>query len=773
MKWSYEWLKEYLNTDLTPEQIADKLNAIGLEVEDLYSPVLPIAAKIVECEPHPNSDHLHVLKVDDGTGKLRQVVCGAPNARVGLISALAIPGCKIGDMVIQPGKLRGVESNGMMCSAAEMGIGDDDAGIIELDEKNEIIGQPISALRDSASAILETSITPNRPDYLSVRGIALDLSAAGAGQYIADEIKELDLKSGSRKVNLLAPEACPTYRFCEIHNIKNAPSCDKIQSRLRSADINPKNAPIDATNYICYDLAQPMHCFDADEIVGDITVRMANNGEKFTDLFGNEHELCDKDLVIADDAGILALAGVIGGARGMTSDKTTNIILESAYFNPVSVRKSSKRHGVSTDSSYRYERGINPDGTARALSYAAKIIMDACGGEIVNVGVAGRTEYTPESITYTPSYFKQKTGIELDEKIQREILEKLQFKIKDDKKGNWVITPNPQRVDVVIPENIVSELIRIYGYDKIGFSSFPKNTIDVNHNDMNLGLKQKLVARGLNENISFGFGNSKVEKLLTDKPIIKIANPIIVDLDTARNNLLGNLLIAVSNNEKRGFPDMNMFELGTVFDGDKPGEQHNSICIVRTGATTPKHWQKRNRDVDVFDVKADILSLLGSQKFNIDTKNPPLWAHPYKYGAITQGPRVLAQFGELHPSVAKQLHIKTPVMVAIVEDIELLPKKPKYKKIPVTDFMPITRDFAFIVDEHYESQKIISTALSSDSRISNAVIFDSFDMGDGKKSVAFTITIYPETNMTDEDLLKIQNTIITNVETKCGAKLRA
>jgi phenylalanyl-tRNA synthetase beta chain len=255
MKWSYEWLKEYLDTDLTPAQIADKLNAIGLEVEDLYSPILPIAAKIVECEPHPNSDHLHVLKVDDGTKNLRQVVCGAPNARVGLVSALAIPGCKIGDMVIQPGKLRGVESNGMMCSAAEMGIGDDDAGIIELNESDEIIGQPISALRGCASAILETSITPNRPDYLSVRGIALDLSAAGAGKYIANDIKELELKSGSRKVNLLAADACPTYRFCEIHNIKIAPSNDKIQSRLRSADINPKNAPIDATNYICYDLA--------------------------------------------------------------------------------------------------------------------------------------------------------------------------------------------------------------------------------------------------------------------------------------------------------------------------------------------------------------------------------------------------------------------------------------------------------------------------------------------------------------------------------------
>ena len=773
MKWSINWLKQYLKTDLTPEQIADKLTAIGLEVEDLYNPVLPIAAKIVECKPHENSDHLHVLKVDDGTGKLRQVVCGAPNAREGLVSALALPGCKIGDMVIEPGKLRGVESNGMMCSAKELGIGDDHSGIIELNEKSETIGQPISALAGSGSAILETSITPNRPDYLSVRGIALDLSAADAGEFVDEKITELKEVKGTRKVNLVAADACPTYRFCEIHGIKNAPSNKTIQNCLLSAGINPKNAPIDATNYICYDLAQPMHCFDADEIVGDITVRMAKAGEKFTDLFGNEHELCDKDLVITDDAGILALAGVVGGARGMTTDKTQNIILESAYFNLVSVRKSAKRHGISTDSSYRYERGIDPDGTLRALSKAAKIIMDTCGGKIVNVGGAGRLSYTPESVVYNPKLLEQKTGIQIDSKTQKEILEKLHFDIKEDKKGNWVITPTSQRVDIVIPENIVSELVRIYGYDKIGLKEMPQNTITAVHNDMNLELKQKLANRGLNEAVTFGFGNSKVESLLTDKPIIKIANPIVNDLDTARNGLLGNLLIAVANNEKRGFADINMFELGTVFDGDMPGEQHTSICIVRSGETSPKHWQKHNRDIDVFDVKADLVSLLGAQKYTIDITNAPLWAHPYVYGKIVQGKKVLAEFGQLHPSVAKQLHIKSKVFVGIVNNIDDLPKNPKYKKISMTDFMPIKRDFAFVVDSNFESQKIIAAAMAADSGISDVVIFDAFDMENGQKSIAFTITIYPDHNMSDKELLDIQDKVIKNIENKCGAKLRA
>ena len=777
MKWSFSWLKQYLDTDLTPEQIADKLNSIGLEVEDLTNPILPIAAKIVECAPHENSDHLHVLKVDDGSGTLRQVVCGAPNVRVGLVSALATPGCKIGDMVIQSGKLRGVLSDGMMCSGKELGINDDHSGIIELDEDKEVIGQPISALRENASAVFETSITPNRPDYLSLRGIALDLSAAGAGKYIDNKIDLLPEKKGDRKVNLLAPDACPTYRFCEIRGIKNSPSNKMIQSRLLSAGINPKNAPIDATNYMCYDLAQPMHCFDADQIVGDITVRMAKQGEKFTDLFGNEHELCEKDLVITDDAGILALAGVVGGARGMTSDKTTNIILESAYFDPVSIRKSSKRIGLSTDSSYRYERGINPNGTLKALSLAAQIIMDECGGEIVNVCCAGRASYVPETIIYKPSLFEQKTGIKLDEKIQKDILKKLNFDVKEDKNGDFLIVPNPQRTDIVIQESIVAELIRIYGYENVGLNNVVDTTRVDNTTKIEdkvcIGLKKHLSNLGLNESISFGFGNSKIEEILTDKPIIRVANPIVVDLDTARNNLLGNLLIAVEKNEKRGFNNINIFEIGTVFDGDNPGEQHTSLCIVRAGETSPKHWQKRNRNVDVFDVKSDLVSLFGSQKYTIDTNNAPKWAHPYQYGRIVQGKKVLGEFGQLHPNVAKQLHIKTKVFVALVDDIENLPKNPKYAKIPITEFMPITRDFAFVMAHDFAAEKIISTALSADPSIANAVIFDAFDMGDGQKSIAFTITIYPDHNMSDKELLEIQDKVIKNIENKCSAKLRA
>ncbi|MBP5707389.1 MAG: phenylalanine--tRNA ligase subunit beta [Alphaproteobacteria bacterium] len=767
MKWTFDWLKEYLDTKLSADEIADKLTRIGLEVDDVSSPVSPIAAKIVECKAIEGSDHLHVLKVDDGSGTLRQVVCGAPNARVGLISALATPGCVIDGHEIKSGKLRGVLSDGMMCSERELGISDDHSGIMELNPKTKI-GSPVLDVK----TVFDAGITPNRPDYLSVRGIALDLSAVGAGKYIAKEPVELKPVKSSRAVHVKT-DLCNVYRFAEIHNIKMAKSNDKIASRLNAIGINPKNAPVDATNYVCYDMGQPMHCFDADEIVGDITVRMAKNGEKFTDLFGNEHELKDTDIVIADSKGILALAGVVGGLRGATSDKTTNIILESAYFNPVSVRKTSKRIGLSTDSSYRYERGIDPTMTGRALSLAAGIIIDVCGGKIVGTGIDGKNDYKPQHIKYTPDMLLNKTGISIDEKTQAKILTALGYDV-DIKKSYWVVSPRAARVDVEIPETIIADLIRIYGYEKIAKSNKQTTGITAHaHDDFDMKTKILLASRGLNECQTFGFGNSVVESLLTDKKIIKIANPIVNDLDTARNTLLGNLLIAVANNEKRGYPDLNLFELGTVFDGDEPGQQHTQICIVRTGVNSPKHWQNRNRNVDIYDVKADLIALMCGQKFTVDTDNAPKWAHPFQYGKIMQGKKVIAEFGSLHPAVAKKLHIKTPTVIAIVDNIDNLPRAWKLKHEALSDFQPITRDFAFVVDSNTLAESLTGVAIATDKRIESATVFDSFDMGDGKKSIAFTITIVPTENMGEEELQKLQDTVIAHVEKKCNAKLRA
>ncbi|HIS70900.1 MAG TPA: phenylalanine--tRNA ligase subunit beta [Candidatus Enterousia intestinigallinarum] len=765
MKWTYDWLKDYLKTDLSAEQIADMLTRTGLEVEDLITPIAPIAARIVECEPMTGSDHLHILKVDDGTDTLRQVVCGAPNARVGLVSALALPGCVIEGHEIKAGKLRGVMSNGMMCSARELGIGDDHSGIIELPDDTKI-GAPVVQME----TVFDAGITPNRPDYLAVRGIARDLAACGAGQYIAPNDDVLNPVKSARKVNIKT-DKCPVYQFCEIHNINISPSNNTIKSRLAAIGINPKNAPIDATNYICYDMGQPMHCFDADEINGDITVRMANAGEQFTDLFGNTHELRETDMVIADDTGILALAGVVGGARGMTTDKTKNIILESAYFDPVCVRKTSKRLGISTDSSYRYERGIDPTITGVALARAAHIIMGVCGGEIVGTGIGGKIPAENRHIEYSPELFARKTGVEMPVETQRDILKNLGFDVVE-KSGIWTVTPRAARVDVMIPENIVSELIRIYGYDNIIKNAAHRPADLAPHRDYYIGVKRELATRGLNEAKSFGFGNSKTETLLSDKPIVRVANPIVANMDTARNGLLGNMLHFVAENEKRGYPDLSMFELGTVFDGDTPDAQHTQICIIRAGDTAPRHWTRRNRPADIYDVKADLISLLHGQRFTVSSDNPPHWAHPFRYGAIMQGKKKIAEFGELHPSIARALKIKTNVNIAIVDDVENLPASRHGREPKLSEFQPITRDFAFIVDGTMPAEKLTGVAMATDARIVDTVVFDAFDLPDGKKSIAFTITIIPTDNMTDEDLQKLQNAVIANVEKRCDAKIR-
>jgi phenylalanyl-tRNA synthetase beta chain len=752
-----------------PDAIADKLTEIGLEVDEVIAPVVPVVAKIVECKPHPNSDHLHVLRVDDGSDHLCQVVCGAPNARVGLISALAKPGCKIGGTDIKSGRIRGELSDGMMCSGKEMDINDDHSGILELPE-NSTIGAPVKAA--GAVVVFEAGITPNRPDYLGVRGIARDLAAAGAGKMKAadqfDDIKE----SGTRKVHIQDLVACPVYRLMEIHNLKMAPSDETVALRLSAIGVNPKNAPIDATNYLCYDINQPMHCFDADDIVGDITVRKAHASERFTDLFGTEHALTPDDLVIADERGILALAGVIGGARGMTTDRTKNIILESAYFEPVGVRMTSRRAGVSTDSSYRYERGIDPTTTGDAIRRAAREIMARCGGKIAGYRVARQNPAERRKIKYAPALFKQKTGIDLDAKKQKEILENLGYSV-DARGADWTVIPTPARGDVDIPESIVSELMRLYGYENIAMTPV-KNVAGagrMNQDNGELDIKRKLCAAGLTESVSFGFSDSKIQSLIIENAQVPVANPILDTLDVMRGSLVPNMLAAVSENEKRGYPNMALFELGTVFDGGAPGDEHKQLVIARTGDASPKHWLKRNRPYDVYDVKSDVLGVLGNIDFSTDTSRPPKWAHPFRYGRLMLGRTAVAEFGELHPSIAKKLKIKTNVVIGMIGDIKNIPVK-KYRAVKAfSDFQPITRDFAFLVENNFPAEKIVNAAKSADGRIKSVIVFDAFEKAD-KKSIAFTMTIQPEGNMSDTDLTAIQNAVIAAVEKNCPAKIR-
>lgn len=773
MKWTYDWLKDYLETDANPCEIANTLTKTGLEVEDLIESPLPIVAKIIECSDISDT-HLHVLMVDDGSGALRQVVCGAPNARAGLISALAVPGCKIGDMEIKSGKIRGFLSDGMMCSEKELGIGDNHDGIIELASDSKL-GSP--ATNEKPITIFDAGITPNRPDYLSVRGIARDLAASGTGTFKNKNCDFIGETKGERRVKIENYASCPTYYLCEIKNIKMSPSNSLIASRLSAIGINPKNAPIDATNYVCYDLGQPMHCFDADEVAGDIIVRNAKDGEEFTDLFGNKHTLIETDLVIADGKGILALAGVVGGSRGMTTDKTKNVILESAYFEPVGIRKTSKRLGVQSDASYRYERGIDPKISFTAIASAAKLIHDECGGDVCiplrdwdqKNPILG--DLDPRRISYSPTLFAKKTGFDMPENQQKEILGKLGFVIEENK-DTWVIIPPSARVDVLIPENIISELVRIGGYDKI---KTKKN--EPKHQPIYNPVKVNLNRFGYTENISFSFTDSKIEEIIGITDHVKVKNPITNELNVMRKSLISNLLLAVKENERRGRTNLRMFEQGTVFDGYKPGQQHQQLAIVRTGLATDKAWAKHGRECDIYDIRDAFLQAFPDKKVSA-SESVPAWAHPYRYGRLSE----YIEFGELHPSIAKKLKIKTKVIIGIIniptgrsfseEKSEKIVSDKSGRKPSMSDLLPITRDFAFITDVKTEPKDLLDVAIAADEQITDANIFDVFEMGDGNKSVAFEILIEPNKNLNSEELLEIQNAVIESVEKKCNAKIR-
>ncbi len=520
-------------------------------------------------------------------------------------------------------------------------------------------------------------------------------------------------------------------------------------------------------NMNAFDMAQPMHCFDADEIRGDIIVRNAVMGEKFTDLFGNEHELIETDLVITDADGILALAGVIGGARGMTTDKTTNILLESAYFDPVTVRKTSKRIGVSTDASYRYERGIDPNATGPALDFAIEIITSECGGELVGGGVAGRTEFTPVAIKYNPEIFAKKTGIKMPADKQREILTGLGFVVDDD----WNVTPTSARVDVVIVENVVAELMRIYGYDKI-------KSKDVSRGDavpMIDSVRGTLCARGLTEGVSFGFGNSQSEKLLSSIPNVMVKNPIASDMDTARNSLVQNMLLRIADNDRYKRSNINVYEMGTVFDGDMPGQQHEQLVIARTGIFGDSIGAKHGTDVTIYDVRSDLLALIpGGAIENDDT--PPMWANPYRAGRLVMDNKIVARFAELHPGIAKKFGIKTNVVIGIIEDISVLKISRQSSEVSrqksqndFPDFPLITRDFAFIVDNNVLVDEMI---VSLQELVMEVNVFDIFDLSNGKKSVAIEVVIQPDKNMTDTDLAELQTKIINHIESNFDAKIR-
>jgi phenylalanyl-tRNA synthetase beta chain len=806
MKFTLDWLKDHLETDATLEEITDTLTAIGLELEEIDDPAAqfkPFTVAYVEkAEKHPDADRLKVCHVNTGKETI-QVVCGAPNAKEGMKGIFApvgsyIPGT---DMTLQKGKIRGIESNGMLVSEREMGLSDDHEGIIDITDKDPELGTAFAELYGLNDPVIEIGLTPNRADCAGVRGIARDLSAAGLGNLKdlqVDQIKgeydspikvHLDFKEDDK-------DACPLFVGRYIKDVKNGPSPEWMQNRLKAIGLRPISALVDITNYLSYNLCRPLHVFDADKIKGDLHLRMSKKGETFTGLDEQKYTLLDDMTVICDKSGVINLAGIMGGLESGCSDDTQNVFLEVAYFSPERTAKTGRKLGLMSDARYRFERGIDPDFTIPAVDIATQMILDFCGGTPSHSYQAGDVPNTSRSITYEPSFTKKITGVDIENKTQLEILKKLGFEVKTEDQ-NWIITPPSWRGDVNIKEDIVEEVIRIYGYNQIETVSLGRpSSVTAHAETKNFSLVRKLrtslAVRGMNECISWSFMNAEradqfgAQNNQSVKQL-KIVNPISQEMDQMRPSILPNLIEAAQNNSDKGFSSCALFEVGPTFINSKPNGQMWMAAGVRQGNYQDRHWSSSDtgRPVDVFDAKADVISALRAIDAPVDslqtTRDAPEWFHPGCSGAFRLGPNILAYFGELHPSILESMDVTPPVVgfEIFLENIPSARKKSSTAKplLELSSFQPVKRDYAFIVDDHVEANDIVRAAKSADKNlITDVRIFDVYSgkgVETGKKSIAINIVIEPyEKTLTDKELEVLSTKVVDNVNKKTGGTLR-
>ncbi len=802
MKITFDWLKDHLSTNNKELSLLEQLTNIGLEVESVENlsegKSLFKIAKIVKTEKHPNADRLKVCDVNIGDKELKKVVCGASNAKNGLTSVYAPPGAIIPKTKTKlvVAKIRGVTSNGMLCSESELNLSDESDGIIELSKSKyeKKIGK--NYFSKSNSKLIDLSITPNRPDCLGVRGIARDLAASGFGKL--KELKEKKIKSKTKqslniKINKEKGQACSIFGSCLITNVKNTESPKWLKDKLNSVGQKPISAIVDITNYVMLDINRPLHAYDADKIEKGIIIRNSKSGEEFTALDNRKYKLEPGMCVISDNRGVLGLGGIIGGTRSSTELNTNNILLESAYFDPKSIRKTSKKLNLETDAKFRFERGIDPLSIEEGLVKAALLIKDICGGTISKIDIKKTESYKNKIIKFDPNLFEKVTGFKISVKEIYKILENLGFKLKKEKNYLRLIIPS-WRPDILQEIDIVEELVRITGYNKIKIvdpiKDRTKSTLTKPQKLFHF-LQRSIASKGYLEAITWSFTDSKFNDFFKNKnKEIKIVNPISSELGVLRNSIFSNLIMYISKNLDRGFKDLSIFEIGPVFSGYNPGEQNIVVCGLSAGKKSRLSWIEKERNVDVFDVKKDVFQTLieagyNPDKFFIDTETPNYF-HPGKSGRVflnRQKDDVAAYFGEIHPSILKQIDIKTDVLVGfeIFLDNLKLPKKTlndQKKEFIISDYQKSERDFAFVADKNINSQDLINAISSVDQNlISNIKVFDVYEgenIPKNQKSIAISVTIQSvEKTLNDSDLEKINRLIIETVENKTGAKIRS
>ncbi len=807
MKFTLSWLKDHLDTTASLDEIVDALTRVGLEVEGVEDPAKALApyitAFVISAEQHPNADRLRVCIVDTGDGKPVQVVCGAPNARTGMKSVFSPPGTFIPgkNITIGVGVVRGVESAGMLCSAFELGLSEDHEGIIDL-PADAPVGVRYVDYAHVDDPVIDVAVTPNRSDALGIRGIARDLAAAGLGTLKPDVASAPVPGKGECPVAVSLDFAvddrhlAPAFALRLVRGVKNGPSPDWMQRRLKAIGLRPINALVDITNYITFDRGRPLHVFDAAKVKGALTVRRAKDGEEVLALDGKTYKLEAGTVVIADENGVESIAGIMGGEHSGCDENTTDVLIESALWDPLNIARSGRSLGINTDARYRFERGVDPAFCIPGVEMATRMVLDLCGGEPTGTHVAGAVPVPAKTVAFPFSEVKRLTGVDVPEAEMRRTLDALGFAVHG--AGSTVEVKVPSwRPDVDAKADIVEEVIRIAGIDRVTSTPFFRDPQTVAAPVLTLiqkrtrAAKRAFAARGLMEAVTWSFiGKAEAEHFGGGSPALALANPIASDLSDMRPSLLPGLIKAAQRNADRAIPDAALFEVGQVFAGDAPEDQTIAASAVRRAQARPegsgRFWGEAADSVDAFDAKADAFALL--EALGVPTgglqvvPGGPAWFHPGRSATLQFGPKVvIGAFGELHPRTLEALDAKGP-MVAVEIILDRLPppkaKPTKVKpKLTLSDFQPVERDFAFVVDEAVAAADILKAAQAAErTLVSEITVFDVYrgtGVPEGKKSVAIAVTLQPlEKTLTDVEIEAVAGKIVAEVTKKTGAALR-
>ena len=776
------------------------LTNIGLEVEGVKENSGEMSkfkiAKVLKAEKHPNADKLKVCDVNIGGKEILKVVCGAPNAREGLITIYAPPGAVIPktNFELKVAKIRGVESRGMLCSESELNLSNESEGIIELKNKEKEIGK--SYFKISSQKAIDISITPNRADCLGIRGIARDLSSAGVGKLIQTKRKKIKQNIKHQIKTSITKEknqGCDIFGSCYIKNITNKESPEWLKNKLIALGLKPISAVVDITNYVMFDLNRPLHAYDADKINKEIIVRNAKEGEMFEALDNKKYKLKKDMCVISDKSGVLGLGGIIGGTTTSTELDTKNILLEAAYFSPSSIRKTARALNINTDAKYRFERGIDPNSIKEGLELATDLILKICGGEASKFQITGKTNQKNKIINFQVEKFEKLIGISITANEIDKILSSLGFKCKKSQKAIKVEVPS-WRPDVSLDEDLIEELIRIKGFNNIKLIEPSKNRYQdtLNFKQKLFHLSQRsLASKGYMEIVTWSFTDSKIDKQFSKgEKEIPIFNPISSDLDVLRRSIFSNLAIYLKKNQDRGYEDLSLFEIGPTFFGKNPGEQQIVVGGLKSGKINRKSWLDKEREVDVFDIKGDTIKTLlelGIEEKNLFVSdNTKHSYHPGRSGSITlkseKGPH-LAYFGEIHPAIIKNLDYKDKNIFGFEIFLKNIPEPNKKlrlskKSFQASDYQKSERDFAFVIDKIFKIgalEKIIREV--DENLIQNVSTFDVYEgenIPKDKKSVAINVTLQAiDKTLSENDLDKISKKIIDTVKDKTGAIIRS